>query len=56
MKKREMGWNVLFYNIRRNIVFERNEVKESLSFYFFKIEIYLIPDRALLAIDLLACL
>jgi len=45
MKKREMGWNVLFYNIRRNIVFERNEVKESLSFYFFKIEIYLIPDK-----------
>jgi len=42
----------LFYNIRRNIVFEGNEVKESLSFYFFKIEIYLIPDRAVLNIFL----
>ena len=46
MKKREMGWHILYYNIRRNIVFDGNEVKENLSFYFFIFEIYLIPDRA----------
>jgi len=46
MKKREMGWHILFYNIRRNIVFEGVEIKESLTFYFFKIQIYFIPDRA----------
>ena len=37
MKKREIGWHILFYNIRRNLVFDGNEVKESLSFYFLKI-------------------
>jgi len=47
MKKREMSWHILFYNIRRNVVFDGTEVKESLTFYFFKIEIYFIPDRAL---------
>lgn len=46
MKKREMGWHILFYNIRRNIGFDENEVKESLTFYFFILEIYLIPDKA----------
>ena len=52
MKKREMGWHILYYNIRRNIVFDGNEVKENLSFYFFIFEIYLIPDRAPLSEDL----
>jgi len=52
MKKREMGWHVLFYNIRRNIVFDVAGVKESLSFYFFSVEIYLFPDRALVYIFL----
>ena len=46
MKKREIGWHILFYNIRRNIVFDGIGVKESLNFYFFKIEVYLIPDKA----------
>ncbi|MDP2672596.1 MAG: transposase, partial [Nanoarchaeota archaeon] len=46
MKKREMGWHILFYNIRRNIVFDGNEVKENLSFYFLIFEIYVIPDKA----------
>ena len=35
MKKREMGWHILFYNMRRNIVFDGNNVQENLSFYFF---------------------
>ncbi|GAF71487.1 unnamed protein product [marine sediment metagenome] len=46
MKKREMGWHILFYNIRRNIVFDGKTIKESLSFYFFKVGIYLFPDKA----------
>src|SRR3989344_1237840 len=33
MKKREMGWHVLFYNVRRNIVFDENKIKENLSFF-----------------------
>jgi hypothetical protein len=47
MKKREVGWHILFYNIRRNIVFDGEKYQEGLTFYFFKIDIYLIPDRAL---------
>ncbi len=46
MKKREMGWHVLFYNIRRNIEFDGTEVKENLSFYFLIFEIWVIPDKA----------
>jgi hypothetical protein len=40
MKKREMGWHILFYNVRRNIEFDGSEVKENLTFYFFIIEFY----------------
>jgi len=39
MKKREMGWHVLFYNIRRNIVFDGVELKESLSFFILIFQI-----------------
>ena len=46
MKKREMGWHILFYNIRRNIEFNGNDIKENLHFYFFIIEILVTPDRA----------
>lgn len=46
-KKGEMGWHILFYNVRRNIEFGRNEFKESLTFYFFIIEICPTPDKAL---------
>ena len=28
MKKREMGWQVLFYNIRRNIVFDGKNLEK----------------------------
>ena len=52
MKKREMGWHILFYNIRRNIVFDRNGVKESLAFYFFIFEILVTPDKAIFSKDL----
>ena len=46
MKKREMGWHVLFYNIRRNLEFDGKSIKENLTFYFFKIEIWITPDKA----------
>jgi hypothetical protein len=45
MKKREMGWHVLLYNIRRNIEFNGVECKESLSFFIFIFEIYPTPDN-----------
>jgi hypothetical protein len=47
MKKREMSWHILFYNIRRNIVFEGAEVKENLTFYFLSFEFYFTPDKAI---------
>jgi hypothetical protein len=46
MKKREMGWHILFYNIRRNIEFEGNEVKENLSFFILIFKVYITPDKA----------
>ncbi|MFQ5531480.1 MAG: transposase [Candidatus Nanoarchaeia archaeon] len=46
MKKREMGWHVLFYNIRRNIIFYEVDGNKNLAFYFLELEIYLIPDKA----------
>ena len=51
MKKREMGWHILFYNIRRNIEFDGRTVKESLSFFILIFEIYVTPDRAILQKD-----
>ena len=39
MKKREMGWHILFYNIRRNIEFNGVQFKESLSFFILIFEI-----------------
>ena len=46
MKKREMGWHILFYNIRRNIIFGGAKPKECLSFFILQIWIYVIPDKA----------
>lgn len=46
MKKREIGWHILFYNIRRDIEFDGVEFKEDLSFFIFIFEIYLTPDKA----------
>jgi len=40
MKKREIGWHILLYNIRRNIVFDGKEVKENLSFFILILEVY----------------
>jgi hypothetical protein len=33
MKKREMGWHILFYNIRRNIEFDGTKSVKSLTFF-----------------------
>ena len=51
MKKREMGWHILFYNIRRNIEFNGKGIKENLSFYFFIIKICPTPDNVYLSIS-----
>ena len=40
MKKREMGWHILFYNIRRNIEFDGQSVKQSLSFFILIFRFY----------------
>ena len=52
MKKREMGWHILFYNIRRNIVFDGNKIKENLDFFILIFEIYVTPDKAVLMLYL----
>jgi len=39
MKKREMGWHILFYNIRRNIEFDGINLKENLAFFILIFEI-----------------
>jgi len=39
MKKREMGWHILFYNVRRNIDFDGVSLKENLSFFILIFEI-----------------
>ena len=44
MKKREMGWHILFYNIRRNIEFDGKKFEENLSFFILIFEIKVIPD------------
>ena len=46
MKKREMGWHILYYNIRRNIVFDGKKFEENLSFFILIFEIYVTPDKA----------
>lgn len=46
MKKREMGWHILLYNIRRNIEFNGKIVKEDSAFFIFIIKNYPTPDKA----------
>ena len=52
MKKREMGWHILLYNIRRNIEFNGSEAKETLAFFILIFEIYVISDKAFRTKDL----
>jgi hypothetical protein len=35
MKKREMSWHILYYNLRRNMEFRGVQFQESLSFFIF---------------------
>ena len=46
MKKKEMGWHILFYNIRRNIDFIGKNVNEDLTFFILIFEICPTPDNA----------
>ena len=43
MKKREFGWHVILYNIKRKIKVSSNGEKQ--TFIFWLIEIYVFPDR-----------
>jgi hypothetical protein len=45
MKKREMGWHILFYNIRRNIEFNGKSIKEDLTFFILIFQICPTPDK-----------
>ena len=45
MKKREISWHILHYNIRRNIEFKHIQFKESLSFFILIFEFYITPDN-----------
>jgi hypothetical protein len=45
MKKREMGWHILFYNIRRNIEFVEKKFEENLSFFILIFIYYPTPDN-----------
>lgn len=42
MKKREMGWHILFYNMRRNIEFDGINSKKSLAFFCVILEFKLL--------------
>ena len=45
MRERELGWHLIFYNIKKTIKLKNS--KETQTFLFFKIRIYVIPDNAL---------
>lgn len=47
MKKREIGWHILFYNIRRNIEFNGKIVKEDSAFFIFILYICPTPDNVI---------
>jgi len=49
MKKREMGWHVLFYNIRRNIEFNGKTIKQNLSFFILIFQICPTPDKVFIS-------
>lgn len=48
MKKREMGWHILYYNIRRNIKFDGKVIEEDLTFFILIFEIYVTPDKVII--------
>ena len=50
MKKREFGWHVILYNLKRKIKISRD--REIQTFIFWLIKIYVFPDRAMRYIDL----
>ena len=51
MKKREMGWHVLFYNIRRNIEFNGVRCRDDLSFFILIFGVWVTPDNVIIYIN-----
>ena len=48
MKKREMGWHILLYNIRRNIEFNGKSIKENLTFFYAILEFKLLRTKLII--------
>ena len=44
MRERELGWHLIFYNIKK--IIRVNKYGEVQTFLFFEIRIYVIPDNA----------
>ena len=51
MKKREVAWHILFYNIRMNVKFEYNDagINQHKLTYFFEITIILLNSDRVVA-------
>ena len=46
MRERELGWHLIFYNIKK--IIKSSASGEVQTFLFFEIEIYVFPDKALI--------
>ena len=45
MKQREFGWQMIWYNLRMEL---KNSTQKEINFFILKIQIYLIPDIAII--------
>jgi len=50
MRERELGWQIIFYNMKRKIKIDKEGYVQ--TFLFFKIRIYVFPDSSCLTITL----
>ena len=50
MRERELGWHLIFYNIKKIIGLTKS--KDMQTFLFFQIRIYVFPDNAMISIAL----
>lgn len=45
MRERELGWHIIYFNIKKNIVLSDSKIIQ--TFLFFQVRIYFIPDNTL---------
>ncbi|MFH1359309.1 MAG: hypothetical protein ABIH37_05460, partial [archaeon] len=43
MRERELGWHIIYFNIKKNIVLSDSKIIQ--TFLFFQVRIYFIPDN-----------